>query len=118
MHAAGPQDDGPPDPPGAGDAPLPDLIALDGVPRGPIKRAALLVAAAVFFVLGVVFWLVPVLTGVPFYVLAAISAGMASRRAAGWVNRLERRLPHRLRLVLRRRRGRTAEDEDPRRGRD
>jgi hypothetical protein len=90
---------------GEGEAELPDLIAMNGVPRGPIKRAALLGAALVFFVLGVVFWLIPVLTGLPFYLLAAITAGMASRRVARWVNRAERRLPHRVRLVLRRRRG-------------
>lgn len=95
---------------------LPDLIALDGVPRGAIERAALLVAAGVFFVLGVVFWLVPVVTGVPFYVLAAVCAGMASRRAAAGVNRLERKLPHRVRLLLRRRRGREPDESGPRRG--
>ncbi|MHC5212265.1 MAG: hypothetical protein ACYTG2_16225 [Planctomycetota bacterium] len=97
MPDAGLQRDGQPD------EPLPDLISLDGVPRGPVKRAALLVAAAVFFLLGIAFWLVPVVTGLPFYVLAAITAGMASRRAAVIVNRLERRLPHRWRLLLRRR---------------
>jgi hypothetical protein len=101
----------------ARDAPLPDLIEMDGVPRGPIKRAALLTAAGVFLLLGIVLWLTPVVTGLPFLVLAAITAGMASRRAATWVNRAERHLPHRLRLLLRRhrrhRRHRKPQDPGP-----
>jgi hypothetical protein len=102
------------EPPGEGEASLPELIRTGGVSRGPAMRVALLVAALCLFALGIVFWLIPVVTGVPFYVLAAITAGMASKRAARWINRLDARLPHRLRLLLRSRRHRGPEDSGPR----
>lgn len=91
---------------GSGHAPivaeeLPDLIQQDGVRPGMVKRVALLAAALVFVVLGIVGWLLPIVTGIPFYILALVCAGMASRRVAGWVNRHERRLPLRWRLLLR-----------------
>ena len=66
-----------------------------------VKRVALLALALVFFVLGIVGWLVPVVTGIPFYILALACAGLASRRVAAWINRQERRLPRRVRLLLR-----------------
>ena len=80
---------------------LPDLIQQNRAQPGIIKRVALLVLAVVFLALGVVGWLVPVVTGIPFYVLGLLCAGMASRRVAGWINRHERRLPWRWRLLLR-----------------
>jgi hypothetical protein len=82
---------------------LPDLIRTDGPRRGAVVRVALLVAGAVFFVLGIVGWLVPVVTGIPFYILSAICLGMASRRIARWVNKHERRLPYKFRRLLRKR---------------
>jgi uncharacterized membrane protein YbaN (DUF454 family) len=66
-----------------------------------VKRVALLAAALLFVVLGIVGWLLPVVTGIPFYILGLVCAGMASRRVGGWINRHERRLPRRLRLLLR-----------------
>ena len=91
---------------GSGHAPivaeeLPDLIQQNGARPGMIKRVALLVLALVFLVLGVVGWLVPVVTGIPFYILALVCAGMASRRVGRWINHHERRLPRRWRLLLR-----------------
>ena len=80
---------------------LPDLIQQSAVRPGVVKRVALLLLSLVFVVLGIVGWLLPVVTGVPFYVLALITAGMASVRVARWVNRQERRLPRRWRLLLR-----------------
>jgi Flp pilus assembly protein TadB len=80
---------------------LPDLLPEAGAQRGMVARAALLVAALLCFVLGVVFWLVPVMTGIPFWILGLVLLGMASRTAARWVNRHERRLPRRARLLLR-----------------
>jgi hypothetical protein len=80
---------------------LPDLLSTDRPDRHPAMRVLLLVAAAVCFVLGVVFWLIPVATGVPFYILSAVLAGMGSRRAARWINGQEARLPIRVRLLLR-----------------
>ena len=80
---------------------LPDLIQQDGARPGMVKRVALLAAALLFVVLGIIGWLVPVVTGIPFYILALVCAGMASQRVAGWINRHERRLPAKWRLLLR-----------------
>jgi uncharacterized membrane protein YbaN (DUF454 family) len=66
-----------------------------------VQRVALLALALLFTVLGIIGWLVPVVTGIPFYILALACAGLASRRVATWVNRQERRLPRRVRLLLR-----------------
>ena len=91
---------------GSGHAPivaeeLPDLIQEQRARPGMVKRIALLAAALVLFGLGIVGWLVPIVTGIPFYILAAVCAGMASPRVARWINRHERRLPRRWRLLLR-----------------
>jgi uncharacterized membrane protein YbaN (DUF454 family) len=61
----------------------------------------LVLGALALFALAIVFWLVPVLSGIPFWVLGALVLGMASRRAARWINRQERRLPPSWRLLLR-----------------
>jgi len=82
---------------------LPDLIQQDGVRPGLVKRAGLIVLTLVFVLLGIIGWLIPVVPGFPFYILALATAGMASRRVARWINRQERRLPRRWRLRLRRR---------------
>lgn len=87
---------------------LPALIETRGPPRGLVQRTVLLVGAGVCFVLGVIGWLVPVVTGVPFYLAAAVLLGLASPAAARWVNARERSLPYRWRLLLRR--GRRPED--------
>jgi hypothetical protein len=80
---------------------MPPFLAL-GRERVAWKRVALLAAAAVLAILGVAGWLVPVVTGIPFYVAALVCAGMASDRVAGRINAAERRLPRRWRLFLRR----------------
>jgi hypothetical protein len=51
---------------------------------------------------GVVGWLIPVMTGIPFLVAGAVVLGLATRRGASVVNALERRLPERWRRKLRR----------------
>ncbi|MGQ0553870.1 MAG: hypothetical protein ACT4PU_11705 [Planctomycetota bacterium] len=80
---------------------IPDLLPEDRPERSLIYRLALLSAAGIFFLLGVAFWLIPVLTGIPFHILALVCLGLASRRAARWINTRERRLPRRWRLLLR-----------------
>jgi hypothetical protein len=80
---------------------LPDLIKVDGRDRHPLHRAALFTGAVIFFVLGVIGWLLPVVTGVPFYIVAILLLGMASTRAANWFNAQERRMPYRWRVRLR-----------------
>jgi hypothetical protein len=92
--------------------PTPSTRLAPLLPEGPrshstITRIGLLVASGVLILLGVVFWLVPVVTGLPFYLAAVVTLSMASSRAARWMNRCEQHLPYRfrrwLRLVLRRR---------------
>ena len=63
--------------------PLPDLIKVDGRDRHPLHRAALFTGAIVFFVLGVVGWLLPVITGVPFYVVAILLLACPIAGASG-----------------------------------
>ena len=81
---------------------MPDLIRTDGPQRTAFMRLLMLVLAGLFFVLGIVGWLLPVVTGIPFYVLAAVCLGMADRRVARWINERERRLPDKWRRLLRR----------------
>jgi hypothetical protein len=81
--------------------PLPDLIKVDGRVRHPLHRIALFTGSILCFITGVIFWLIPVLTGVPFYVASILLLGMASTRAANWINGRERRLPYRWRVRLR-----------------
>lgn len=91
------------EPAGADDA-LADLIKVEGPERGVWKRAGLALVSLVLFALGFVGWLIPVVTGIPFYVLGLVALGMASKPVARLVNAWERRLPLRLRLLLRPRR--------------
>ena len=65
-------------------------------------RALYAAGAVVAFALGVVGWLVPVVTGVPFYVVGLALLAGASDRMRQAINRAERRLPHRWRTSLRR----------------
>jgi hypothetical protein len=58
--------------------------------------------AVLAFLGGLLGWLVPVVTGIPLFVVSAVFLAFASRRAVGWINALERRLPERWRRGLRR----------------
>jgi uncharacterized membrane protein YbaN (DUF454 family) len=60
-----------------------------------------ILGAAICFALGVVGWLVPLVTGVPFYAVALLLLGMVSDRARRWINQLERKLPDAARRALR-----------------
>ncbi|MGH7332389.1 MAG: hypothetical protein ACREKS_06495 [Candidatus Rokuibacteriota bacterium] len=61
------------------------------------------VGALVFLGLGVLGWLVPVVTGIPFYAVAIVLLAVASDRTRERLNALERRLPHDTRVAMRRR---------------
>jgi len=83
------------------------------------RRVLLLAAACVCFALGLVGWLVPVVTGIPFYIAGLVFLAGASERCRRWINGWERRLPHKYRLNLRRvwykmrwRRGRGGKDHE------
>lgn len=79
---------------------LPDLLSTD-IKRPLWARALCVAGAMVCFVLGVIGWLIPLVTGLPFYALGLILLGMASSRAARWINRMDRRLPYAVRVKLR-----------------
>lgn len=87
-----------------GSGSLPDLIGVPERPRTLLVRGALVAGALLCLVLGVIGWLIPVVSGVPFYILGLVLLGLASPATARWINRQERRLPLRWRLRLRRRR--------------
>lgn len=79
---------------------LPDLLP----PRKdrPLwTRVFLIVSAGICFLLGIVGWLVPVITGVPFYIAGAIFLASASEPCRQAINRWERKLPHAARLRAR-----------------
>ena len=79
---------------------LPDLLSTT-INRPLWLRALCVAGAIVCFILGVIGWLIPLVTGLPFYAAGLILLGMASSRAAAWINRLDRRLPHAVRVKLR-----------------
>jgi uncharacterized membrane protein YbaN (DUF454 family) len=82
-------------------ADLPDLLRRNG--HRPLwVRVLCLLASLVFFALGVVGWLIPVVTGIPFYAVALLLLALSSDRMGDWVNRTERRLPHGMRVAIRR----------------
>jgi hypothetical protein len=83
-------------------SPLPDLLrAQDG--RHPVwLRIIFLAAAVVCFALGVVGWLIPVVTGIPFYAAGLVFLGLASDRTRRFINRMERRLSENTRRRMRR----------------
>src|SRR5712664_1343635 len=74
--------------------PLPDLLReQDG--RHPVWLRLIFLAAAVG-------WLIPVITGIPFYAAGLVFLGLASDRVRRWINRLERRLAESTRQRIRR----------------
>jgi hypothetical protein len=81
---------------------LPDLLEERTTRRPTWVRVLCIIGAVLLFILGIAGWLIPVITGIPFYIAGLVLLGMASDRARGWINRLERKLPHRWRWNLRR----------------
>ena len=81
--------------------PYDDLI-LPSRSQHPLWRQVLLfVGAVVFMVLGIVFWLIPIVTGIPFWIVAFIMLAMVSHRARRGINWFDRKLPRRVRVALR-----------------
>jgi uncharacterized membrane protein YbaN (DUF454 family) len=60
-----------------------------------------LIGAVLAFALGIVGWLVPVITGIPFYVAGLVLLAKASNRTVNWMNWAEAKLPIRRRRQLR-----------------
>jgi hypothetical protein len=82
-------------------ASLPDLLREpDG--RHPFwLRIVFLAAAAVCLAAGVIGWLIPVVTGIPFYAAGLVLLGLASDRTRRGINRLERRFAEGTRRKIR-----------------
>jgi hypothetical protein len=83
------------------DAPLPDLIEFDERHRHWLMRSALVVGGIALLIIGAILGPVPVIPGSVFGILGLAMLGMASRRVADWINRVERKLPYKLRVGLR-----------------
>ncbi len=81
---------------------LPDLLEREHKPRPRWIKALCIIGAVLLFALGIVGWLIPLVSGIPFYVLGLFLLSMGSDRAREWINRLDRKLPHRWRVMLRR----------------
>lgn len=88
---------------------LPDLIKCDGRVRHPVYRAVLFASAVVCLLVGLVGVVLPVMPGVPFFIPGIVLLGMASERAAHWINSRERRLKPKWRVRLRKMLGRAKE---------
>jgi hypothetical protein len=83
---------------------LPDLFP-EGRPPPPLwKRVLLGVGGVMCLALGFVGWIIPIVTGIPFYIAGAAMLASASPRGRAFLNRMDRNLPHRIRLILRGRR--------------
>jgi hypothetical protein len=84
-----------------GDNELPDLLPEREKHRPLWVRVLCVAGAVALFAAGVVGWLTPVVTGIPFYIGGVVLLAVASERARVWVNGMERRFPRGLRLKLR-----------------
>ena len=82
--------------------PIPDLLRDQGGRHPFWLRVVFLVAALVCLAAGVVGWLIPVVSGIPFYVAGLVFLGLASDRTRRFINRLERRLAESTRRKVRR----------------
>ena len=82
------------------DTVLPDLVQVGGA-HSVAKRVAWLVGSVVCFALGIVGWLVPVITGIPFYIASIAMLAKAIPAVGRWLNRWDRGQPLRRRLWLR-----------------
>jgi hypothetical protein len=89
-------------PPQADAEPIPDLLRTDRKPAPLWRRVLYLVGAGLAFVAGIVGWLVPVVTGIPFWIAGIVLLALAVPKTALLLNALERKLPDRLRRGLRR----------------
>jgi hypothetical protein len=80
---------------------LPPLLRTSRGPQSLWRRILLISGALGCFLLGIFGWLLPVVTGIPFYVAGLVLLGIASPPVRRWINRIEARLPLRWRRLLR-----------------
>jgi len=81
---------------------IPELLRPPRKRKPTWLRVIYVAIALVMFVLGIVGWLVPVVTGIPFYLIGIAFLAAASSRIRYWINRAEAKLRPSLRLKLRR----------------
>ena len=81
---------------------LPDLLPPRRNERPLWLRAIYLGAGIILILLGIVGWVIPVVTGIPFYIAGLVCLSKASTRVRGWINGAERRLSYENRRRLRR----------------
>ena len=90
---------------------FPDLLKVPSEGKALWLRVVLFLGAAGCMLLGVVGWLVPVVSGIPFYILGLVLLSMAHPPLARWVNLKERGFSPRIRKALRPRLRRTSKTE-------
>jgi len=80
---------------------LPDLLPPRHRPQPVWLKVLCILGAVICLALGVVGWLIPLVTGVPFYAVALLLLGLVSDRARRSINQLDRKLPDAARRALR-----------------
>jgi uncharacterized membrane protein YbaN (DUF454 family) len=70
--------------------------------RGLVVRIVLFILGGLLVIYGILGVLLPVLPGFPFLLIGMPLLAASSERARGWVNRLDKKFPFTLRLLLRR----------------
>ncbi len=81
---------------------LGDLFAPTRTRRALVVRVLLFIGGGILVVYGVLGVILPVLPGFPFLLIGMPLLAASSERARGWVNRLDKKFPLTLRLLLRR----------------
>jgi hypothetical protein len=79
---------------------LPDLIPHEWTQRPFYVRFVLALLGIVLIVLGIAFWLMPVIPGFFLTPIGVVLVAASSRTVANWVNACDRRLPMRFRRIL------------------
>lgn len=92
-------------------APLGELIPPRTAPLPVWKKVVYLGGGILCMIGGIVGWLVPVVTGIPFYIAGAFLLAAVSPQMRRLVNWTDRKLPDRARRLLRR--NRTADSPAP-----
>jgi hypothetical protein len=80
---------------------LPRLLRIRRDPAPWWRRALYVGGAALAFAAGIAGWVIPVLTGLPFWIAGFVLLAMASQRVRHAINAAERRLPLKWRRGLR-----------------
>ncbi|MBL9148746.1 MAG: hypothetical protein JNM94_08640 [Phycisphaerae bacterium] len=78
-----------------------DLLPPQAHSLSLFKRVLYLVIATVLILVGIVLWLMPVLTGVPFWMAGLVFLARTSERCRNAVNWVDRKMPTRVRRALR-----------------